>query len=77
MPRKRVKIKEKLGNFADWQIDFMKNGPPDDWEESPHRWTYFDGRDIWERLKKEPGINIDDFPWAIQAYDGGEKKIGR
>ena len=71
MPRKSRKNKIKKHKFEAWEVSFMKNGPPgefDDWKKSPHRWQYFDGRDIWRRLQNDPDFNACDFPWAMQAY---------
>ena len=69
--RKRVTRKSKNLGLEDWQIDFLKNGPPgdfDDWRDSPHRWTYLGGRDLWEKVKAS-GADIKDFPWGVWAYE--------
>lgn len=70
MPRKRVKIKEKLGNFAEWELDFMKNGLPplEEQIKSKRGFHYLDGSDIWRRLQAEPDFKAEDWPWAAKAY---------
>jgi hypothetical protein len=75
MRRKRLKQREKLGNFEQWEINFMKNGPPPYSEQmvSPHRFAYLDGYHIWRKLKLEPGFDPKDFPWALKAYRNKEK----
>lgn len=76
MAKKPRKARAKKAKFEDWEIAFMKCGPPgafEDLKEHPHRWAYLDGYDIWQRLKKEPGFNPDDYPFAVWAYRNKEK----
>ena len=73
-----MKQKEKLSNFESWEIEFMKNGPPEYEEqlESPHKFAYLDGYGIWLRLKKDPDFNPDDYAWATWAYRNKEIENG-
>ena len=76
MPRKPLKKLKKKPKFQDWEIDFLKNGPLgdfEDWRRSPYRYHYLDGREIWARMKNEPGVDLNDYPWAMQVYDGGQQ----
>ena len=75
MPRKRTKTREKLGNFEDWEIQFMKHGPPsiEEQKRSGHGFAYLGGGHIWQRLKKEPGVNLHDFPWGMATFENKEK----
>lgn len=70
MPRKPLKKLKKIPLLADWEIAFMKNGPPEYEKQrtSPHKFAYLDGRPIWERLNNEPDFNPNDFPWGAWAY---------
>jgi hypothetical protein len=75
MPVKPLKRLKKKQNFEPWEIQFMKEGPPEyeEQKKSPHRWAYLDGYEILLRLKKEPDFNADDYPWATWAYRNKEK----
>jgi hypothetical protein len=70
MRRKRLKQREKLGNFEDWEIRFMKFGPPPYEQQIKEKkgFYYLDGRHIWQRLQVEPGFDPGDYPWAKQAF---------
>jgi len=72
MAKKPRKTRIKTSNFKDWELDFMRNGPPDNWKESPHGFAYLDGYNIWQKLKDEPGFDPKDYPWAVWAYKNKE-----
>jgi hypothetical protein len=75
MPLKPLRRLNKKRKFEQWELDFMRNGPPpyEEQLESPYRFFYLDGFSIWQRLKKEPDFNRDDFPWAVWAFRNKEK----
>jgi hypothetical protein len=70
MLKKRKKFKEKLSNFADWELTFMRSGPPslEAQKTSGHGFAYLSGIHIWERLQREPDFKVSDFPWAARAF---------
>jgi hypothetical protein len=70
MRRKRLKQREKIGVFEQWELDFMKSGPPPYEEQikSKHPFAYLDGRHIWRRLQAEPDFKAENWPWAMRAF---------
>jgi hypothetical protein len=70
MPRKLKKTKLKKLKFEAWELDFMRNGPPPIEQQIKEKrgFHYLGGRDIWERLQREPGFRASDFPWAETVF---------
>jgi len=73
MPVKPLKRLKKNPKFEQWQIDFLKNGPPDNWDKTRERWHYLSliydkaGRELWGQYQNETD-DVSDCFFALEAH---------
>jgi hypothetical protein len=70
MAKKPRKTRTKLAKFEDWELRFMREGPPslEVQKTSGHGFAYLSGHHIWRRLQREPGFDPKDYPWGRWAF---------